>query len=171
MNGLLRWNRLHLVLRLVIGLYFVYASLDKIADPAAFARIVYQWQVVGPIPSNLVAVVLPWMELLAGALLIVGAWTREAAGLVALMLVVFLVAAGFVLARGIDVDNCGCTSVTAVEAETGWPPAWMRGVGWYLVTRNLILLAGALVLFSVTPRAPAPASAGVEVEGAESSAS
>jgi hypothetical protein len=69
------------------------------------------------------------------------------------MLVVFILAAGFVLARGIDVDNCGCTSVTATEADPGWPPSWMRGVGWYLVTRNLILLAGALVLFGVAPRA------------------
>jgi uncharacterized membrane protein YphA (DoxX/SURF4 family) len=168
-RGILRSGRLHLTLRLVIGLYFVYASLDKIADPAAFARIVYQWQVLGPIPSNLVAVVLPWVELLVGTLLIVGAWTREAAGVVAVLLVVFLVAAGLVLARGIDVDNCGCTSVTATATDTGWPPVWMRGVGWYLVTRNLILLAGALVLFSVTPRAAAPDAGAVETAGVESS--
>jgi len=169
-SGILRSGRLHLALRLVVGLYFVYASLDKIADPAAFARIVYQWQVLGPIPSNLLAVVLPWVELLAGGLLIVGAWTREASGVVAVLLVVFLVAAGLVLARGIDVDNCGCTSVTATEAETGWPPAWMRGVGWYLVTRNLLLLAGALVLFSATPRATAREAAPADAAGAESSA-
>jgi uncharacterized membrane protein YphA (DoxX/SURF4 family) len=152
-SGILKSPRLHLALRLFIGLYFVYASLDKIADPAAFARIVYQWQVVGPIPSNLVAVPLPWVELIAGVLLILGLWTRPAAGVVAVMLIVFLVAAGFVLARGIDVDNCGCTSVTATEADAGWPPMWTRGVGWYLVARNLILLAGALVLFGETPRA------------------
>lgn len=171
MSDILRSPRLHLLLRLFIGLYFVYASLDKIADPEAFARIVYQWQVVGPIPSNLVAVVLPWVELIAGILLVAGIWTRPAAGVVAVMLVVFLVAAGFVLARGIDVDNCGCTSVTAAEAETGWPPDWMRGVGGYLLTRNLILLTGALVLFSVVPRAAASAPSTVETEAVGSSAS
>lgn len=171
MNDILRSPRLHLLLRLFIGLYFVYASLDKIADPEAFARIVYQWQVVGPIPSNLVAVVLPWVELIAGILLIAGIWTRDAAGVVAVMLVIFIVAAGFVLARGIDVDNCGCTSVTAAEAETGWPPTWMRGVGWYLVTRNLILLAGSLVLFSVAPRAAVAVSVARETESVGSVAS
>jgi uncharacterized membrane protein YphA (DoxX/SURF4 family) len=170
-SDVLRSPRLHLILRLLIGLYFVYASLDKLADPAAFARIVYQWQVLGPVPSNLVAVVLPGVELVAGLLLIVGAWTRDAAGVVALMLVVFIVAAGFVLARGIDVDNCGCTSVTAAESEAAWPPPWMRGVGWYLIARNLILLAGALVLFSVTPRAAAAVPSTAEAEGAESAAS
>ena len=47
--------------------FFVFASLDKIASPAAFARIVYQWQVIGPVLSNVVAVTLPWVELVAGA--------------------------------------------------------------------------------------------------------
>src|SRR5713226_5484464 len=55
----LRHPALHLILRLLLGGLFVYASLDKIATPPAFARIVYQWQVLGPVPSNLVAVILP----------------------------------------------------------------------------------------------------------------
>jgi uncharacterized membrane protein YphA (DoxX/SURF4 family) len=131
---------------------FVYASLDKIADPAGFARIVYQWQTAGPIPSNLVAVILPWIELLAGLLLIAGVWKREAAAVVAVLLVVFIAAAVGVLVRGIDVDNCGCTSVAAASTAPAWPPDWMRGVGWFLVARNLVLLAGALVLVFVEPR-------------------
>jgi uncharacterized membrane protein YphA (DoxX/SURF4 family) len=131
---------------------FVYASLDKIADPAGFARIVYQWQILGPVPSNLVAVTLPWVELIAGLLLIVGVWKRDAAAVVAVMLVVFIVAAVVVLARGIDVDNCGCTSVAATSTAPAWPPEWMRGVGWYLITRNLVILAGGLVLIFVEPK-------------------
>ena len=71
--------RLELVLRVLLGAFFVYASLDKIWNPAAFAKIVYQWQVVGPVPSNLVAVTLPWVELLAGVLLLAGVWRRESA--------------------------------------------------------------------------------------------
>ena len=153
MRAALQSPRLQLVVRLLVGLMFVYASLDKIADPAAFARIVYQWQTVGPIPSNLVAVTLPWIELLAGLLLIVGIWRREAAAVVAVLLIVFIVAAVGVLVRGIDVDNCGCTSVAAATTAPAWPPDWMRGVGWYLIARNLVLLAGALVLIFVEPRA------------------
>ena len=143
---LLRSPRALLLLRLILGAYFVYASLDKIWSPAAFAKIVYQWQVVGPVPSNLVAVTLPWVELLAGLLLLAGVWKREAALVVALMLVVFLVAAGSVMARGIDVENCGCVSVAKAEAASAWPPAWTKGVGWFLVARNLVLLGAALVL-------------------------
>lgn len=159
MSDALASPRLQLVLRLLLGGFFVYASLDKIADPAAFAKVVYQWQVAGPVPSNLVAVTLPWIELAAGLLLVVGAWRREAALVIALLLVVFLVAAGSVMARGIDVTNCGCVSLSASEAPSAWPPAWMKGVGWFRVGRNLVLLAAALVIAWVPPRAGAPRAA------------
>jgi uncharacterized membrane protein YphA (DoxX/SURF4 family) len=135
----------------LLGAVFVYASLDKIADPAGFARIVYQWQVLGPVASNVVAVTLPGVELVAGLLLIVGVWKRDAAAVVAAMLVVFIAAAVFVLARGVDVDNCGCTSVAAAGAAPSWPPEWMRGVGWFLITRNLVMLSAALLLVFVEP--------------------
>jgi len=153
MTRLLASPRVQLVLRLLLGAFFVYASLDKIASPAGFARIVYQWQVAGPLPSNLAAVTLPWLELVAGLLLVIGVWRREAALVIALLLVVFLVAAGSVLARGIDVTNCGCFSVAKEAADSGWPPAWTKGVGWFLVVRNLLLLAAALSLAFVKPRA------------------
>ncbi len=153
MMALLRGRPAQLVLRLLLGGFFVYASLDKIWSPAAFARVVYQWQASGPLLSNLVAVTLPWVELLAGTLLVLGVWKRESALVIALLLCVFLVAAGSVLARGIDVENCGCTSLAKSEATTsGWPPPWARGVGWFLVTRDLVMLGAALVLASTEDR-------------------
>ncbi|HKC12492.1 MAG TPA: MauE/DoxX family redox-associated membrane protein [Vicinamibacteria bacterium] len=144
MNAL-RHPALHLVLRLLLGGLFLYFSLDKMRDPPAFARIVYQWQVLGAVPSNLVAVTLPWLEALAGILLLAGIWRREAALVVAILLVVFIAAAGSVMARGIDVENCGCTSVAA-KAEVG---GFFHGVGWFLVLRNALLLASSLVLVGV----------------------
>jgi uncharacterized membrane protein YphA (DoxX/SURF4 family) len=150
--------RLGLVLRLLLGGFFVYASLDKIWNPAAFAKIVYQWQVLGPVPSNLLAVTLPWVELLAGLLLVAGVWRRESALVTALLLVVFLAAAASVIARGIDVENCGCVSVAKVEASASWLPAWTKGVGWFLVSRNLALLGVALAIVFVPPGKPGPPS-------------
>jgi hypothetical protein len=68
------------------------------------------------------------------------------------------------MARGIDVENCGCVS-TAAAAKTG-ERVWWHGVGWFLVARNLVLLGAALVLIRVEPRsrladdaAPVPAPA------------
>jgi len=145
-TGVLARPRVQLALRLLLGAFFVYASLDKIASPAAFAKAVYLWQVSGPVPSNLVAVTLPWIELVAGLLLVLGVWRREAALVVALLLAVFVVAAASVVARGIDVENCGCFSLAKSVGPQAWPPAWMKGVGWFLITRNLLLIAAALVI-------------------------
>jgi putative oxidoreductase len=146
---LLRHPALHWVLALTVGWVFVYASFAKIADPRAFTRIVYHYQVVGPsasfgfVPANLVAVVLPWVELIAGVLLILGLWRREAAAVTAILLAVFVAAVGSTMVRGIDIQNCGCFALDA----TG------RAAGWKLIAGDLALLAAALVVAVVPPRA------------------
>ena len=150
----LRHPALHWVLAIAVGVVFVYASVDKILDPRAFAKIVYHYQVIGPsaalgfVPANLLAVWLPWLELLLGALLITGLWRREAALISAVLLVVFVAAVGSALARGIDIQNCGCFSLD----ESG------RAAGWKLIAGDLALLAAALVVAIVPTRAADPAT-------------
>jgi len=126
----------------ILGAVFLFASYDKIAKPQDFARIIYHYQVIGPsqtIPPlipNLVAVVLPWVEALAGALLLLGIWRREAALVVALLLLTFLGAVGSALYRGIDVENCGCFTVSGRG----------RRAGAGLIAGDLGLLIGACLL-------------------------
>ena len=151
---LLRHRSVQLVFRLGLAAVFLYACHDKILAPAGFAKIVYQWQIGGPVFSNLVAVILPWVEAIVGVLLLAGAWTREAALVVAGLLLSFNLAAVSVLARGIDVENCGCTSVKAAPG----PRSPFHGVGWFLLTRNSLLLAAALaVAFAVRREDSLPA--------------
>lgn len=143
----LRHPLLHRLLGLALGAVFVYASLDKIADPRAFAKIVYHYQVIGPShalaywPANLLAVTLPWVELLVGLLLAIGLWRREAAAVCSVMLMAFLLAVGSALLRGIDVQNCGCFSVTGEG----------RRAGVALLTGDTALLLGALLLAGLPP--------------------
>ena len=136
-----------LAFRLGLAAMFLYACHDKILAPAAFAKIVYQWQVGGPVFSNLVAVILPWVEAIVGVLLLTGAWAREAGIVVAGLLLSFNLAAVSVLARGIDVLNCGCTSVKAAPG----PRSPFHGVGLFLLTRNTVLFAAALAV-ALAPR-------------------
>jgi uncharacterized membrane protein YphA (DoxX/SURF4 family) len=146
---LLRLPAVHSLLAIAVGAVFVYASLSKIADPQAFAKIIYHYQVIGPsaafgfVPANLTAVALPWIELIAGVLLVVGVWRREAAVVTAIMLVVFVAAVASTLARGIDIQNCGCFALDASG----------RAAGWKLIAGDLALLAAALVVAVVPPRA------------------
>jgi uncharacterized membrane protein YphA (DoxX/SURF4 family) len=161
----LRHPWLHRALAIALGAIFVYASLEKIAQPRDFARIVYHYQVVGPsarlgyVPANLLAVGLPWTEALAGVLLIAGVWRREAAAVVAVLLVTFLGAVGWALHQGIDVQNCGCFTVEGAG----------RGAGLGLLLSDLALLAVAALLAAVSPRPgyardePSPAALTVPV--------
>lgn len=148
---------LHAALAIGLGVVFAYASLDKIAHPRDFARIVYRYQVLGPnqalgfVPANVLAVVLPWVEALTGLLLITGLWRREAAGVAGLLLVTFLGAVGWALYQGIDIANCGCFSLSAEG----------RAAGWRLVLADLGLLAVAAFLTLVSPRRPQEQAVGL----------
>ena len=148
----MRWLRHGAVYWLVsigLGAVFVYASVDKIAHPLDFARIVYRYRLAGPtasvgvVPANALAVVLPWVEAITGLLLITGLWRREAAAVAAGLLVMFLIAVAYVLWQGIDVEHCGCFSVGGEG----------RGAGWALIASDLGLLAAALYVMLVPPAA------------------
>jgi uncharacterized membrane protein YphA (DoxX/SURF4 family) len=158
----LRHSAVYWVASIGLGAVFVYASLDKIAHPQDFARIVYRYRLAGPtaflgvVPANVLAVVLPWVELVTGVLLITGLWRREAAALAGGMLVMFLIAVSYVLWQGIDVGHCGCFTVGGEG----------RSAGWTLMAGDLALLAAALYVMLVRPRDAAPVSAADPVPAA-----
>ena len=93
--------------QIALGVFFVAAALPKVVDPPAFAHMVYNYRLVPGALVNLMALVLPWFELLAGIALILGIWTRTSAALVGALLGVFVVAISVNLARGNAID-CGC---------------------------------------------------------------
>ena len=95
------------VLRIILGCVFIYASLDKIRHPELFAEAVYNYQLSPEVAVNLVALWLPWLELLSGSLLVLGVWVRGSSLILSGLMVVFLTALGINLARGLDI-HCGC---------------------------------------------------------------
>ena len=105
---------LTLRVQLALGFIFVSASLGKIADPPSFAHMIYNYRVLPGNLINIVALVMPWLELVTGLALLLGIWTRPARNLIALMLLVFIVAIAFNLMRGNAID-CGCFDVTAAN--------------------------------------------------------
>lgn len=106
-----------LVFRLVLGALFVYAGLVKVLDPLDFAQDIRNYRLVGQSLSFLAAIVLPWLEILAGAFLVAGVWTRGAALVVSSLLVMFIVLTAVTMLRGLDVE-CGCFG--AVSRKSGW---------------------------------------------------
>ncbi|MBI4605630.1 MAG: hypothetical protein HY721_27000 [Planctomycetes bacterium] len=66
MRDALKNKWLTVVSCLVLGGFFVVASAHKIADPPDFAKTVHNYKLVPWYLINLVAIFLPWFELLAG---------------------------------------------------------------------------------------------------------
>ena len=96
-----------LVFRLVLGGLFVYAGAVKALAPLDFAQSIRNYQIAGQSLSFVAALVLPWLEILAGAFLIAGVWKRGAALVISGLLVFFIALTIVTVARGLDVE-CGC---------------------------------------------------------------
>jgi uncharacterized membrane protein YphA (DoxX/SURF4 family) len=93
--------------QILIGLVFIAAALPKIGDPESFASAVHNYRLLPMVLENLVAITLPWIELVAGLALILGLRARAGGLIASLMMVVFTIAVAVSLARGLDVE-CGC---------------------------------------------------------------
>ena len=99
------------VIRVILGVIFIYASYDKILHPKAFAEVVYNYQILPDGLINLAAIFLPWIEIMIGVFLIVGFWMPGTVIWSNILLVIYIGALGYNLARGLDI-NCGCFSTT-----------------------------------------------------------
>jgi len=128
---------LALLFRVCLGVIFVYAGLVKIVDPLGFAHALYNYHILPPWMINPLAICLPWIEVLAGASLLVGIMISGGALVVSGMLAVFAVAIVVGLIRGLGIA-CGCFS-TSASAEP---------ITWLAVVRDLLLLGmGIHILF------------------------
>jgi len=126
-------RRVHVTLaRIVLGTVFVFASIEKIADPDAFAAAVANYRALPAFPALAAATVVPWVELLCGFGLLSGTRVRGSALLISGMLVVFTGLVISALLRGLDI-SCGCFTLDPSAAT----------VGWRKVAENVLLLAAA----------------------------
>ena len=128
---------IELATRWVLGLTFVYASYNKILAPAAFAKIVYGYALFPAVFINLIAIIVPFLELFAGLALVIGIYPRSAALIVNAMLLVFITALSVNLIRGHEFD-CGCFSINSSTQESFAGP---------LILRDFLVLALGLHVF------------------------
>lgn len=105
-------------LRLVVGGVFLAAGLLKVADPAKFAVDIGNYRLLPHETLNLVAIMLPWIEITAGSFVLAGVWLRPAALVIISLTVVFLAAIGTALARGLNIE-CGCFGTVGGQ-HAGW---------------------------------------------------
>lgn len=93
--------------RWLIGLVFLLSSITKLRDPKGFTMAVYNFRVL-PVPlADLYAALIPYVEMITGALLLLGLLTQIAAAVAFLTLLSFTLAIGWNLTRGQHPD-CHC---------------------------------------------------------------
>ena len=118
----------HILCRLFVGVVFILAGAMKVwnvqvahepvghelvihaasvPDPSAFVKDVANYQMLPHALTHLVAITLPWIEVVAGVLLLLGVWVRPSALIIGGLIVVFLIGITQALARGLDI-HCGC---------------------------------------------------------------
>ncbi len=134
----INWSVFHIV-RVSLGIIFLAASYDKILHPQAFSLAVYQYQLLPVSLVNLVALVLPWLELLIGLCLLANVWLPGAGALGAALMMIFTGSLIFNHLRGLDI-HCGCFSTDVSEG-----PADLWTIG-----RDLLFLAMTLYLVFIT---------------------
>jgi uncharacterized membrane protein YphA (DoxX/SURF4 family) len=110
---------LTILCRLVIGGMFIYASYYKIIDPGAFAKSIWYYHMVPGKLINLMALILPWLELLVGLALILGLFYRGAVLWVNVVMLIFIIALSSTIVRGISID-CGCFKASQGATSSAW---------------------------------------------------
>ena len=123
------------LVRIALGALFVFAGATKAYDPGAFAIEIQRYQLVPWILDALVAVYLPWLEMLAGVLLLLKRFQRGALLVITLLLLVFTVALASAMFRGLSID-CGCFGKAFTATGTTVP-----------LLRNLVLLVFTGILW------------------------
>ena len=107
LKRILQNSWLELASRWILGLTFIYASYSKILAPADFAKVIYGYGLFPAAIINLIAIIIPFLELVTGFALILGIYPRSAALIVNSLLAAFVILISINLIRGHEF-NCGC---------------------------------------------------------------
>ncbi len=120
-------------MRLVLGTVFLWASFDKILDPASFAKNISNYHVIPFGLENTIAIILPWLEFFIGTGLILGIMVDGSIMISSFLLLLFNILIGQAIIRGFNIE-CGC----------GLKEGQMAGVG--KIFENFALLGIAYIL-------------------------
>jgi len=118
----------------------------KAVDPDQTYVAVRAYDVLPEAGVEIVAAMLPWVEIALGVLLVVGAGTRVVAVASAAVLLVFIAGVTQAWARGLSID-CGCFGGGGAVApgETAYVEELLRDTGLVLLAAWLIVRPRTLI--------------------------
>lgn len=128
-----------LVARLVVGCVWIYAGASKLGDPARSVAAVRAYQLLPGSMAQPVGQLLPVLEVVVGAMLVLGLLTRGAAVISSVLFVAFIVGIASVWVRGMTID-CGCFG------GGGYDPDAASRYPWEIARDTVLLLASAFLV-------------------------
>jgi len=140
---MIRW--LGVLARLVVGGVWIWAGLAKLPHPDTSVSAVRAYQLLPTGIADTVGQVLPMVEVVIGACLVLGLLIRFSAVVSALLMVAFLIGIISVWSRGIEI-NCGCFG------NGGPNPNASRQYPWEIARDTGLLLASLFLAWR--PRTP-----------------
>ncbi|GAA1965032.1 DoxX family membrane protein [Nocardioides panacihumi] len=126
--------------RLVTGVVWIWAGASKLSDPYAAVLAVRAYQLLPAGIADTVGHLLPSLEIVVGAALVLGVLTRGAAVVSALLFLAFIIGISSAWARGLQID-CGCFG------GGGFDPNAASKYPWEIARDAALLLMSVFVVF------------------------
>lgn len=121
------------ILRIYVALVFILSGLDKINDLETFAISISNYKLIPITFINILAITIPWIELISGAFLLLGIFIKENSIIIFGLLTIFTSAIIVAVMRGLDID-CGCMGTSDGQR-----------VGIFKIIENTLLIFATLL--------------------------
>lgn len=100
-------NYIIAITRLYLAVYFILSGLGKINNLEYFANSIENYRLFPLVLINILAITIPWIELISGSLLLLGVFVKENSIIIATLLFLFTIAVFSAVIRNLNID-CGC---------------------------------------------------------------
>lgn len=127
------------ILRIYLALIFILSGLDKINNLDIFAESILNYKILPIYMVNIFAVIIPWIEVISGAFLLLGIFIKENSIIIFSLLLIFTTAVIIALLKGLNIE-CGCMGTADGQR-----------IGLIKVAENLFYLGISFISF-ITPR-------------------
>lgn len=135
MTKILKNKYLVTIFRVLFATIFIFAGIEKIADPESFAVSIENYRLVPIWSVNFFAILIPWIEVVAGILLLFGYQIKDNMILLNGLLIIFTIMIIIAVLRGLDI-NCGCFGTKHAQK-----------VGLYKIIENCITIAIGFIVY------------------------
>lgn len=136
------------LLRWAVGIILIMSALPKLQSPQLFLTKIFEYELLGPNMGTILAMVIPFLEIILAACLLGGICVESALFLAVLLFGAFLTAESSAVWRGLEI-SCGCFSLDVSQQAK---------VSYVSLARTacLLLLVSALFVLRLRPERKYP---------------